>query len=143
MTIYTTEDAVSKRSDKVFRHPVGAAASELIFEERDELFDVSAGRSLDKQMIFVTSGAKTSTEVRYLPASTPAVPLTVVIPRQPLHRRRAVARQALVAASSVGRSRITRYRRRDHFGDVTIPSILIRQQRIGKTMARARFRLLH
>ena len=38
--VYTTEDAVSKRSDKVFRHMVGAAASELIFEERDELFDV-------------------------------------------------------------------------------------------------------
>ncbi len=83
--VYTTEDAVSKRSDKVFRHTVGAAASELIFEERDELFDVSAGRSLDKKMIFVTSGAKTSTEVRYLPASTPAAPLTVVIPRQPGH----------------------------------------------------------
>jgi oligopeptidase B len=83
--VYTTEDAVSKRSDKVFRHTVGAAASELIFEERDELFDVSAGRSLDKKMIFVTSGAKTSTEVRYLPASTPASPLTVVLPRQPGH----------------------------------------------------------
>ena len=83
--VYTTEDAVSKRSDKVFRHTVGAAASELIFEERDELFDVSAGRSLDKKMIFVTSGAKTSTEVRYLPASTPAAPLTIVLPRQPGH----------------------------------------------------------
>ena len=82
--VYTTEDAVSKRSDKVFRHTVGAA-SELIFEERDELFDVSAGRSLDKKMIFVTSGAKTSTEVRYLPASTPAAALTVVLPRQPGH----------------------------------------------------------
>jgi oligopeptidase B len=83
--VYTTEDAVSKRSDKVFRHTVGAAASDLIYEERDEQFDVSAGRSLDKQMIFVSSGAKTSTEVRYLPASTPAASLTVVLPRQPGH----------------------------------------------------------
>jgi oligopeptidase B len=83
--VYTTEDAVSKRSDKVFRHSVGAPSSELVFEERDELFDVSAGRSLDKKMIFVSSGAKTSTEVRYLPASTPAAPLTVVLPREPGH----------------------------------------------------------
>jgi oligopeptidase B len=83
--IYTTEDPVSKRSNKVFRHTVGAPASELIYEERDELFDVSAGRSLDKRMIFVSSGAKTSTEVRYLPASTPAAPLTVVLPREPGH----------------------------------------------------------
>lgn len=83
--IYTTEDAVSKRSDKVFRHGVGAPSSELIYEEKDDLFDVSAGRSLDKKMIFVSSGAKTSTEVRFLPASTPAAPLTVVIPREPGH----------------------------------------------------------
>src|SRR4029453_2511824 len=31
--VYTTEDAVSKRSDKVFRHTVGAAASALILQE--------------------------------------------------------------------------------------------------------------
>ena len=83
--VYTTEDAVSKRSDKVFRHSVGAPASEVIFDERDELFDVSAGRSLDRKMIFISSGAKTSTEVRYLPASTPAAPPTVVLPREPGH----------------------------------------------------------
>jgi oligopeptidase B len=83
--IYSTEDAVSKRSDKVFRHAVGARSSDLIFEERDELFDVSAGRSLDRKMIFVTSAAKTSTEVRYLAAASPAAALTVVIPREPGH----------------------------------------------------------
>ena len=37
---YTTEDAVSKRSDKFWRHVVGASASDLVFEEKDELFDV-------------------------------------------------------------------------------------------------------
>jgi len=83
--VYTTEDAVSKRSDKVFRHTVGAPSSELIFEERDELFDVSAGRSLDKRMIFIASGAKTSMEIRYLPAATPAAAPTVVLPREPGH----------------------------------------------------------
>ena len=40
---YTTEDAVSKRSDKFWRHAVGAAGSDLIYEEKDELFDVGAG----------------------------------------------------------------------------------------------------
>jgi oligopeptidase B len=83
--VYTTEDAVSKRSDKVFRHVVGAAASELVYDERDELFDVHAGRSLDKKIIFVASAAKTSTEVRYLPAAAPASPLRVVLPREPGH----------------------------------------------------------
>src|SRR6185369_3541926 len=68
---YTTEDAVSKRSDKFFRHVVGTDKNELLFDEKDELFDVGAGRSLDKKMIFVASYAKTSKEFRYLPADDP------------------------------------------------------------------------
>jgi oligopeptidase B len=43
---YTTEHEVSKRSEKCWRHVVGAAESDLVFEERDELFDVGVGRSL-------------------------------------------------------------------------------------------------
>ena len=83
--IYTTEDAVSKRSDKVFRHVVGEADSQLIFEERDELFDVYATRSLDKKMVFLNSGAKTSNEVRYIPAATPAATPKVVAAREAGH----------------------------------------------------------
>ncbi len=44
---YTTEDPVSKRSDKFWRHTVGASGSDLMYEEKDELFDVGAARSLD------------------------------------------------------------------------------------------------
>ena len=83
--VYTTEDAVSKRSDKVFRHVVGAPASELIYEEQDELFDVSAGRSLDKKIIFVNSAAKTSNEYRFLPADNPTSALAVILPREDGH----------------------------------------------------------
>lgn len=82
---YTTEDPVSKRSDKFFRHVAGADASDLLYEEKDELFDVGAGRSLDKKMIFLVSYAKTSREVRYLPADTPNAALTIVLPRQEGH----------------------------------------------------------
>jgi oligopeptidase B len=82
---YTTEDAVSKRSDKFWRHVVGAARNELLYEEKDELFDLTAGRSRDRKMIFVGSYAKTSREIRYLDASQPAGPLTVVLPRRAGH----------------------------------------------------------
>ena len=82
---YTTEDAVSKRSDKFWRHAVGAADSDLIYEEKSELFDLGAERSLDKKVIFLSSYAKTSTEVRYLPADTPGAPATVVLPREAEH----------------------------------------------------------
>src|SRR5271169_5755363 len=61
---YVTEDDVSKRSDKFWRHVVGAATSDLLFEEKDELFDLGVTRSLDKKMIFLESEAKTSHEYR-------------------------------------------------------------------------------
>jgi oligopeptidase B len=82
---YTTEDPVSKRSDKFWRHVVGADGSELLYEEKDELFDVGAGRSLDKKVVFLGSYAKTSAEWRYLPAGNPSAGLRVILPREPEH----------------------------------------------------------
>jgi oligopeptidase B len=83
--LYTTEDPVSKRSDKVWRHVVGGDASELMYEERDKLFDVDVARSLDKQVIFVASYAKTSREFRYLAADNPSGALKLILPRQNGH----------------------------------------------------------
>ena len=82
---YTTEDAVSKRSDKFWRHMVGSSINELVYEEKDELFDVGAGRSLDRKMIFMASYAKTSREFRYLSASNPTGAFKIVLPRAPGH----------------------------------------------------------
>ena len=82
---YSTEDPVSKRSDKIWRHVVGNDKNELLFEEKDELFDVGAGRSLDKKMIFMGSYAKTSREIRYLPSDKPASEFKIVIPRAEGH----------------------------------------------------------
>jgi oligopeptidase B len=82
---YTTEDPVSKRSDKFWRHTVGASGSDLVYEEKDELFDVGTARSLDKKVIFLGAYAKTSTEMRYLPADNPAATLKVILPREANH----------------------------------------------------------
>ena len=82
---YTTEDAVSKRSDKFWRHVVGSEKSEVIYEEKDELFDLGAGRSLDRKMLFLVSFAKTSREFRYLPADRPTGEFKVILPRQDGH----------------------------------------------------------
>ena len=82
---YTTEDPVSKRSDKFWRHAIGQDKSDLLYEEKDELFDVGAGRSLDRKMIFLASYAKTSREFRYLPADDPTGTFKVVLPREPNH----------------------------------------------------------
>src|ERR1044071_8850590 len=46
--LYVTEDPVTKRSDKLFRHVLGTDKYELLLEEKDELFDIGVGKSLDK-----------------------------------------------------------------------------------------------
>jgi oligopeptidase B len=82
---YVTEDAVTKRNDKFFRHVVGTATSDLIYDEKDELFDIGVARTRDRAMILLQIAAKTSTEVRYLPADHPSAPLKIVLPRESDH----------------------------------------------------------
>jgi oligopeptidase B len=82
---YTTEDPVSKRSNKFWRQTLGAANSDLLFEEKGELFDLGVGRSLDKKMIFLESEAKTSREYRYLAADNPSGQFKIVAPRENGH----------------------------------------------------------
>ncbi len=82
---YVTEDATTKRSDKFFRHVLGTDKYDLVYEEKDDLFDIGNGRSRDKAVIFLEIASKTSTEVRYLLASEPNAEPKVIIPRQPEH----------------------------------------------------------
>ncbi len=82
---FTTEDAVTKRSNKFWRHIVGTDKNDLVLEEKSELFDLGAGRSLDKKVLFVGSYAKTSREIRYLSADNPTGAFKVVVPREEGH----------------------------------------------------------
>ncbi len=79
------EDAISKRSDKIWRHTVGTDINELIFEEKDLLFGVGIGRSRDQKMLFIASFAKTMREYWYLPADQPTGKFKVVSPRREGH----------------------------------------------------------
>ena len=83
---YSQEDPVSKRDDKVFRHTVGTTGKDdLIYEEKDVLFGTGIGRSRDKKMFFLSSGAATMNEVRYLRADTPLGEWKVISPRRENH----------------------------------------------------------
>jgi oligopeptidase B len=82
---YVTEDAVTKRNDKMFRHVLGSDKYELVYEEKDELFDIGVQRSRDKAMIFLAAFSKTSTEFRYLPATDPHAQWKTIVARQPEH----------------------------------------------------------
>lgn len=79
------EDPVSKRSDKIWRHAFGTNKNDLVFEEKDVLFNVEVGRSRDRKMLFIGSGSKTSNEYRYLRASNPTGEWKIVTPRRDEH----------------------------------------------------------
>jgi len=82
---YVTEDAVTKRSDKFFRHVLGTDKNDTVYDETDELFDIGVSRSLDKAVIFLHSFSKTSNEARYLRADDPNGTFKVVLPREKEH----------------------------------------------------------
>jgi oligopeptidase B len=82
---YVTEDAVTKRNNKFFRHALGSGASEPVYEEADELFDIAVSRTRDGKFILLEAASKTSTEMRYLPAEKPLSSLALMQRREPDH----------------------------------------------------------
>jgi len=82
---YVTEDAVTKRSDKFFRHVLGTDKSDLIYEEKDELFDIGVSRSRDKAVILLGAFSKTSTDFRFIPANDPNAAWKMIVARQADH----------------------------------------------------------
>ncbi len=83
---YTTEDAITKRSDRFWRLSLGSASPELVYEEPDELFRIGCGRTKDRQFILLESAATDSREYRYAPASQPLAPFQVLVPREKDHK---------------------------------------------------------
>src|SRR5579872_7501489 len=65
---FTTEDDVTKRSDRLWRHRLGDKASTPVYEEKDELYTVRLGKSRDKQYLLLDITSTDTTEVRYLRA---------------------------------------------------------------------------
>src|SRR5215831_16481554 len=68
---YGQEDAVTKRSDKIFRHALGGDKHDLVFEEKDELYTTEVGKTRSKGYIVVSSTSSTTSEMRYLSADKP------------------------------------------------------------------------
>ncbi len=83
---FTTEDETTKRSDTLWRHVLGQAQFERLYEEDDELFDIGVGKTRDKSYLILEIEATDTTEIRYLRASRPEGSFTVLIPRERKHR---------------------------------------------------------
>ncbi len=80
-----TEDNITKRSDKFWKHIVGSNDNQLVYEEKDELYDIGVERSRDKKMLFLGAHAKTMREYRYLPADQPNGEWKIILPREKDH----------------------------------------------------------
>jgi oligopeptidase B len=82
----TTEDAVTKRPDKLFRHVLGSPAFDLLYDEKDELYDIGVGKSRDRKYLVLEIEAKDTSEARYLAAALPQDNFAVFLPREKKHR---------------------------------------------------------
>lgn len=82
---YTQEDAVTKRSDKFYRHVLGRPGDDLLFDEKDEKYSVSSYRTRSRGYVVLTSFSSTTSECRYVPANRPGEAPVVLLPRRENH----------------------------------------------------------
>ncbi|HMC22022.1 MAG TPA: S9 family peptidase, partial [Thermoanaerobaculia bacterium] len=81
-TLFYTVENPAKRQWRMYRHTLGSSDDALVYEEKDELYDVYANRSLSGDWIFLTSESKTMSEVRAIRASDPTAAPRVIVPRK-------------------------------------------------------------
>jgi oligopeptidase B len=81
---FTTEDATTKRSDRLLRVNTGRLSEVTeLYHEADERFSVGVGRTRSEAYLVAEIGSLTSSEARVLPANTPAAAWTTIEPRRP------------------------------------------------------------
>jgi oligopeptidase B len=80
---YTIEDAQTKRQYRMYRHTAGTTGADtLVYEEKDERFNVNVGKSRSKGYIFLVSASHTTSEARYVPADQATADWKVIEPRK-------------------------------------------------------------
>ena len=78
---YVTENA-SKRSDKLHRYTISTGRHEVLFEEKDELFNIGLAKSRDGQWLFNPSVSKVTADVRALRAADHTGQFQSLLPRE-------------------------------------------------------------
>jgi oligopeptidase B len=84
---YTVEDEEQKRQYQLWRHELGTAhtADVLVFEEPDERYNLSAGRTRDGKFLVMEASSHTTSESRFLAADNPIGEWTLVAEREDEH----------------------------------------------------------
>jgi oligopeptidase B len=81
---YDTKDAVTLRTDKIWRHKIGTPTKmdALMFHETDETAYCAIGKSKSEQYLFITHGYTLNMETHFLSANTPDGKFQVLKPRE-------------------------------------------------------------
>jgi oligopeptidase B len=81
---YSVEEDKTKRQYRLYRHVIGAeiGKDDLIYEEKDERFNIGAGRSRSGKYIHLQISSHTTSEQRYLDAANPNGEWKLIAPRQ-------------------------------------------------------------
>ena len=81
---YTVEDEEQKRQFQFFRHEIDKPfkQAELVYEEKDERFNIGAGRTRDDRFIILQSSSHTTTDEQFLPADQPRGTWRPIEPRR-------------------------------------------------------------
>ena len=82
---YVTEDATTKRSDKLWRLRLGGAP-ELLYEEVDEIYAINVTRTRDGRYVLLSATSTDTYEWSFLDAGDPAGDFAVLLPREKGHR---------------------------------------------------------
>jgi oligopeptidase B len=81
-----TEDAITKRANRAWRHTLGEKEFEPVYEEKDEMFRLGVSKTRDKLYLLLASVSTDTTEMRYLQAGQPRSNFAIFLPREKQHR---------------------------------------------------------
>ena len=78
-TLYYVKEDESKRGNRLYRHTLGKPVDSdaMLYEEKDEEFSLSLGKTRDRKFLMLESVSKTTTEVRAIPADRIAEPILI------------------------------------------------------------------
>ena len=83
-TIFYTVEDPAKRHYRLYRHKLGTDSKndDLVYEEKDERFNIGAEKSRSRKYILLASASHTTSEFRYLDAGNPAGEWKLIAPRE-------------------------------------------------------------
>jgi oligopeptidase B len=78
----TTEDEITKRVNRAWRHTIGQKDVDPIYEEKDDAFELNVDKTRDKKYVLLGASSTDTSDVRYLRADQPQGAFTLFLPRE-------------------------------------------------------------